>query len=302
MNYRTMDNVKISEIGFGAWAIGKDKWGSDVNDKDSADTLEKALEVGINFFDTADAYGDGKSEELIGDFIQNKRDRIVLASKGGIDITKAERNRDFSAAYLESACNASLQRMRTDYMDVYQLHNPSMEDIEKGEIFQILETLKKSGKIRLGGLSLWNPPEIERALELADFDVLQVNFNILRQDNLDVIRKAHAKGVSVIVNQPLAAGMLTGKYSKTSKFAETDHRGGYWTDEMFDGYQQKLDLVKDYARAPFTSMAQVALAFVLGFEEVTCTITGAKRPTQIAETAAASGKELSSEQFESLLD
>mgnify|MGYP006290445871 FL=1 len=294
--------MSVSIVGFGAWAIGKDKWGDDISDETSIAALEKAFELGVTLFDTADAYGDGESERIVGKFLQGKRNAVFLATKGGINITIPERSRDFSAAYLAKACEASLSRLGTDYIDLYQLHNPSIEEIRRGEIFETLKGLKTAGKIRATGVSVWNPEELDACLANGAVDVLQVNFNALRQDNLPGIRKAASSGIGIIANQPLAAGLLTGKYSKNSSFPPTDHRGGSWTPETFESNAKKLGIVADATRAPFASSAQVAVAFVLANAEVTSTVVGAKRPAQIAQTAAAADLALPPSVFDALLD
>lgn len=283
-------DLSVSEIGFGAWAIGGEKWGNDISDDNSIASLEKAYDLGINFYDTCDAYGSGHSEELIGKVFKDRRSKVVIATKAGTNFRIPERSKNFGRKYLLDSLDESLKRLGTDYVDLFQLHVPGTQDIERGEIFETLDYIKKQGKSRYVGLAMWyNPDDIILALDKADFDVLQCPFNLLNQVNKKAVRLAGQKGVAVLTSEPLASGILTGKYSSATPFAKDDHRAGIWTKEKLGEIEPKLEYIRKNVKSPFTNMMELALAYNLSFKEINVVIPGAKKPSQVEGNVTASG-------------
>src|SRR3989338_1409237 len=182
MKYRILGRtgLKVSEMGFGAWAIGGTSYGP-TRDEDSLEALETAWGHGVNFFDTADTYGHGHSEELIGRFLKGKRDEAVIATKAGWDFYHGGSRQNFDPDYLRFACGESLRRLQTDRIDLYQLHNPKLEALERGTLFQVLDELKKEGKIRFYGVSVHTPSEALAVIRSGKADTLQLIFNLIDQ-------------------------------------------------------------------------------------------------------------------------
>jgi len=218
--------LTVSEIGFGAWGIGGNKDGAvaygPTDEAQSLDALAAALDAGINFFDTADLYGFGESERLIGRAFAAHRDRVVIASKAGM--LDAAGRQDFAPAHIARSLEGTLERLRTDHVDLYQLHGPSPEQLDG--ILDTMDTLRREGKARAIGISLRSPEEGERALALYPFDAVQVNFNLLDQRVLDtgLMDRCKEQGAGVIVRTPLCFGFLTGEYSATQDYDASDHR------------------------------------------------------------------------------
>lgn len=289
MKYRRLGRTgfRVSEVGFGAWAIGGDSYGP-TQDEVSLDALAAAWEHGVNFFDTADIYGRGHSETLLGGFLKDKRDQAVLATKVGWDFSHGGVRKNFAGEYIRSACEESLKRLGTDRIDLYQLHNPTLEQIVAGEIFQVLDELKASGKIRSYGVSIYVPREAKAVLASGKADALQLIFNLLDQRQADeIFREAKEKNIGIIAREPLACGLLTGKYTAESRFPKNDHRNR-WPAERLAQDLQKLARLQSVLANSRLSLVRAALEFVLGFEEVSTVIPGAKRRSQVLENVLAS--------------
>ncbi len=278
--------LSVSEVGFGAWGIGGNQFGNSYGPTDEQESLRAivtAIDLGCNFFDTADVYGHGRSEELIGQAIKGRRDQIIIATKGGSDFYHDPARLNFSESHLVFAVEQSLKRLGTEYIDLYQLHNPPFSVIEAGRLFEPLEKLKQQGKIRHYGISIHEPQEGLLALKIASPAAIQVVYNYLRRDAAEeLFPRAIAQGIAIIAREPLANGFLTGKYTKDSVFPLGDIRH-QWPLK----YQtQLINRVQDFAKAITTSPfshAQTALRFVLAQPAVSVVIPGCKTVEQVEE-------------------
>jgi aryl-alcohol dehydrogenase-like predicted oxidoreductase len=280
--------VAVSEIGFGAWGIGGNKDGAvaygPTDEAQSLDALAAAFDAGINFFDTADLYGFGESERLIGKAFAGQRDKVVIASKGGM--LDPQGRQDFAAGHIAESLNSSLKRLRTDYVDLYQLHGASPEELDP--LLDVLDRIRREGKARAIGISLRAPEEGERALAVYSFDAVQVNFNLLDQRAVDsgLMDQCRQRGAGIIVRTPLCFGFLTGGYTATQQYDASDHRSRWnveqrkvWASayELFSGINGRSD-----------SPAQFALRFCLSFDAVSSVIPGMLTRAHVEENAAAS--------------
>ncbi|MGH7951917.1 MAG: aldo/keto reductase [Limisphaerales bacterium] len=298
MKYRELGRTgwKVSEISFGAWAIGG-FWGS-VNDKESSAALHAALDGGVNFFDTADVYGDGHSERLLAKLRKERREPFYIATKAGRRLEKqtpAGYNRENLTAFVQR----SLKNLEMDALDLLQLHCPPAEVYYMPEVFGILDDLVKSGKVRHYGVSVEKVEEALKAIEFPGVQTVQIIFNIFRQRPGDLFfAEAQRRHVGILARVPLASGMLSGKFTRSSTFEKSDHRAFNRHGEMFDrgetfagvDYETGLSVMEELKLlAPENAtMAQLALRWILEFSAVTCAIPGAKRPAQIEENIAAS--------------
>ena len=280
--------LAVSEIGFGAWGIGGNKDGAvaygPTDEAQSLDALSAALDAGINFFDTADLYGFGESERLIGKAFAGRRDRVVIGSKGGM--LDPQGRQDFTPGHLATSLEESLTRLRTDYVDLYQLHGASPEQLEP--LLGTLDGIRRQGKARAIGISLRAPEDGKRALELYPFDGVQVNFNLLDQRAVDsgLMQLCQQRGAGIIVRTPLCFGFLTGGYSATQQYDASDHRSR-WNIEQRKVWASAYELfsgVKGRADTP----AQFALRFCLSFDAVSSVIPGMLTRAHVEENAAAS--------------
>lgn len=230
MRYRTLGKtgITVSEIGFGTWGLGGTAYGT-VDDSVSAAALRKAVEMGVTFFDTADLYGDGHSEKILAETLQCKRSEIVIATKGG---TKPHSTfvmpQDFSPDYIRQAFENSLRRLKTDYIDLYLLHSPPLEDVLNNDrLFALLQKLKQEGKIKAFGISARTPADALSIINELDVDVIEVNLNIIDHRAIDngLLAKASCKGIGIIARTPLAFGYLTRKLTGDEELASgIDHR------------------------------------------------------------------------------
>ena len=298
MNYRPLGRTgwNISEISFGAWAIGG-FWGN-VSDQESLAALNSAIDCGVNFIDTADVYGDGRSEHLIAQLKNQRKDEIIVATKAGRKLPKQSiegYGRENLTAWIED----SLRNLAVDALDLLQLHCPPTELYEHAEVFGILDDLVKAGKIRYYGVSVEKIEEALKAIEYPNVQSVQIIFNCFRQRPAEVFfPRAKVKKVGILARVPLASGMLTGKLKRDSKFAADDHRNFNRHGEMFDvgetfsgvDYETGLDAVEEMRalRSNGVSMSQFALRWILMFDAVTCAIPGGKRPDQVADNCHAS--------------
>ncbi|MCX6896249.1 MAG: aldo/keto reductase [Verrucomicrobia bacterium] len=303
MNYRPLGNtgLRVSEIGFGTWGLGGDGGGAvaygSTDDDTSRFALRSAFDLGINFYDTSDLYGFGHSEELLGEVFGSCRDKVIIASKVGF---VAGGKQDFSAAHIRAALEQSLRRLRTDYLDLYQLHSPSLTDLrEQAEIIPLLDELRAAGKIRAWGLSARSPEDARIAAEEFNPPCLQVNFNLTDQRALQngLFDLCCQRQIGVIVRTPLCFGFLTGKYSGAQSFDPFDHRSR-WSPEQLQRWSQANAAFQFlFAANPSDTPAQLALRFCLSFDAVATTIPGMLNNPHVLENAAASGRgALSAEQ------
>jgi aryl-alcohol dehydrogenase-like predicted oxidoreductase len=293
MQYRKFGNtdLELSEVGFGAWAIGGGAmvgdtaigWGS-ASDEESKNALYQSLEAGINFFDTADIYGLGHSENLIGQTVANKPD-VVIATKVGNVARNNKFTTDYSKQYILSACEASLKRLRRDVIDYYQLHSANLKDLQNGECLEAMQQLKQEGKIRYWGLSLntFNPqPDAEYLMQQQKGNGFQVVLNLLNQRALPLIRAAAEKGYGIIARMPLQFGLLTGKFDSESSFANDDHRQRRLTKEIINSSDSSLAPAWKLCEQYGISKTQLALSYILSHTEVSVIIPGIRNAEQVS--------------------
>ena len=299
MNYRTLGStgIKVSEIGFGAWAIGGATdaqgipvgWGNATDDESLA-ALRRARDLGVTFFDTADLYGYGRSESLIGIVLSKVRDQVVIATKvGNVRTTSGQVIKDFSKRHIFYAIDGSLKRLRTDYVDLYQLHNPSLEDLERGSIQEAMEMLQSLGKIRFWGISVSTPQEGIAAIRNGWGYTLQVLYNVLNQSAAaELFPLAIEKNFGIIARVPLASGLLTGKYRTQSTFAGDDVRQNFLTPRRLAEALERIAEVKGIVGGEARSLGEAALRFVLAEQAVSTVIPGARNAHQVELNVAAS--------------
>ena len=297
MEYRELGKTgwNVSAISFGAWAIGG-TWG-EVSDKESLAALHAALDQGVNFFDTADVYGDGRSERLLANLRAERHETFYIATKAGRRLnphTAVGYNRTNLTAFVER----SLKNLAVDALDLLQLHCPPTEVYYMPEVFGILDDLVAAGKLRHYGVSVEKVEEALKSIEFPNVQTVQIIFNMFRQRPAELFfSRARERKVGILARVPLASGMLTGKFSGTSTFALDDHRAFNRRGEAFDRgetfsgvtYETALQAVADLLPLvpDGATMAQMALRWILMFPEVTCAIPGAKRPSQVMENVAA---------------
>ena len=298
MKYRTFGKTgwQVSDIGFGAWAIGSD-WGQ-VDERQAIDTLQAAIDQGVNFIDTADVYGDGRSERLIARALKGHSERIYIATKAGrrLDPHQASGyNRKNLTAFIER----SLKNLDVESLDLLQLHCPPTEVYYMPEVFDILDDLVKVGKVRHYGVSVEKVEEAIKAIQFPNVESVQIIFNIFRvrpsELFFDLARKAK---VAILARVPLASGLLTGKMTSHTNFPENDHRNYNRHGEAFDvgetfsgvDFKTGLHAVEEIrSLVPESmSMAQFALRWILMFDAVTLAIPGAKNPSQAIANAQSS--------------
>jgi aryl-alcohol dehydrogenase-like predicted oxidoreductase len=297
MEYRTLGRTgwKIASVGFGAWAIGG-TWGP-VDDDVSFSALNRALDLGVNFFDTADVYGDGRSERLMARLKKGRSEPFYIATKAGrrLDPHIA---RGYNRQNLTAFIERSLKNLDMDSLDLLQLHCPPTEVYYMPEVFDILDGLVKAGKIRFYGVSVEKVEEALKAIEFPNVQSVQIIFNVFRQRPAELFfKEAERRKVGILARVPLASGMLTGKLTPNSTFDQNDHRAfnrqgdSFDRGETFSGVDYETGLkVVDELRSLVPqgmSMAQFALRWILMFDAVTTTIPGAKNPQQEEQNAAA---------------
>jgi aryl-alcohol dehydrogenase-like predicted oxidoreductase len=292
MKYRKFGSTDliVSEIGFGAWAIGGGAvvgntaigWGH-TDDNTSIASIKKALDRGVNFFDTADFYGLGHSEELIGKQL-NKNKEAIIATKVGHRTMDNKIHLDFSKDYIIEACEKSLRRLKRDFIDYYQLHSARMQHLESGECIEAMKLLKKQGKVRYFGLSLntFHPePEASYLMQQNAGEGFQLVFNLINQKALAVMEEAHKKGFGVIARMPLQFGLLTAKFKEDIMFGKDDHRNFRLTKEIISRTNKVLvEKVSRVCEKYDISQTSLAITFVLSFDSVSTVIPGIRTPQQ----------------------
>ncbi len=286
---------KVSPISFGAWAIGAD-WG-EVDDRESMAALQRSVDLGVNFIDTADVYGDGRSERLVAELRKQRPEPIYVATKAGRRLnphTADGYNRKNLTAFVER----SLKNLQTETLDLVQLHCPPTEVYYRPEVFGVLDDLTKAGKIRYYGVSVEKVEEALKALEYPNIQTVQIIFNIFRQRPAELFfEQAKKHKMGIIVRVPLASGLLSGKMRKDTAFEANDHRAYNRHGESFDrgetfsgvDYETGLQAVEELRALvpPGMTMAQFALRWILMFDAVSCVIPGAKNAKQAEENVRA---------------
>ncbi len=297
MQYRELGRTgwKVSEISFGAWAIGG-SWGP-VDDQDSIAALHRAIDLGVNFIDTADVYGDGRSERLVAQVRKERTETIYIATKAGrrLDPHTAD---GYNAANLTRFVERSLRNLDTDCIDLLQLHCPPTEVYYRPEVFGALDDLVQAGKIRYYGVSVEKVEEALKAIEYPNVQTVQIIFNMFRHRPAELFfPEAKRRKVGILARVPLASGLLTGKMTPQTSFDLDDHRHFNRHGEAFDvgetfsgvDYKTGLEAVEELRALvpPGATMAQFALRWILMFDAVTCAIPGAKRPSQAEDNVRA---------------
>jgi aryl-alcohol dehydrogenase-like predicted oxidoreductase len=288
--------MNVSEISFGAWAIGA-SWGK-VDDKESLAALHKAVDWGVNFIDTADVYGMGRSEKLIARLLKERKETIYVATKAGrkLDPHVADK---YTPQNIRRFVDDSLKNLELQTLDLLQLHCPPTAVYYTPELFYALDEMVKSGKLRNYGVSVEKVEEALKAIEFPGVKTVQLIFNMFRQRPAELFfREARARRIGVLARVPLASGLLTGRMSRTSRFARDDHRNYNRKGQMFDrgetfagvDFEKGLRAVEELKRIlpKGISMTQFALRWILMHEAVSCAIPGAKRPEQVEDNCAAS--------------
>jgi aryl-alcohol dehydrogenase-like predicted oxidoreductase len=288
--------IRVSVIGFGGWAIGGAAeasgaplgWGK-TSDDESLATIRRARELGITFFDTSDSYGFGRSESLLGIVLSRHRQEVVIATKVGVVRGGAgELKKDFSRQHIFHAVDGSLKRLRTDYIDLYQVHNPTIDELRREEIQDAMERLQDAGKIRFWGVSVSTPEDGLEVVRNGWAHALQVLYNVLNQaPAAELFPLAKEKGYGVIARVPLASGLLSGKFRSDSLFPSDDVRQNFLTPRRLQEVVERVDETKSIIGGTSPSLAVGALRFVLADESVSTTIPGARNPRQVEMNAAA---------------
>lgn len=300
-------DLEVSRIGFGCWAIGGKGWG-EVKDSESIAAIHKALDLGINFFDTADVYGHGHSEELLGEVLSNKQEEIFIATKGGMDWGQFRDRfprpnqqhygmggrkieglvRNCRPDYLQAAIAASLKRLQRDYIDLYYIHWPDMI-VPFEETMEVLLKFQKEGKIRYIVVSNFSVEQLKKWLKFGPAHVIQPLYHMLdRGIEEKLLPFCREHNIAVVSYGTMGHGLLTGKFSEDTKFHPDDFRPGH---PMFQGetYKKNLAIVeklKQVAKRKKITSAQLAITCVFSQPGITSTLVGAKRPSQVEENAA----------------
>ena len=297
MKYREFGHTgwQVSTVSFGAWAIGAD-WGQ-VEKEDAIAALHTALDEGVNLFDTADVYGDGRSEKLLAQLKRERSEEFHIITKAGRRLNP--HNADgYNRENLTSFVERSLMNLETETLDLVQLHCPPTEVYYRPEVFGVLDDLVQAGKIRYYGVSVEKVEEALKAIEYPGVQSVQIIFNIFRQRPSELFfSEAQRRKVGILARVPLSSGMLTGKFGRQSKFTSDDHRHYNRHGEAFDvgetfsgvDYDLSLEAVEKLRKLvpQDVSMAQFALRWILMFEAVSCTIPGAKNSRQSMDNARA---------------
>ena len=287
MNYNTLGktDIKVSELGFGAWAIALDWWGKKIEEDEAKRMLKKAYDLGINFFETGDMYGKGKSEKLIGEVFKDMRKEVIISTKYGYDFSEVEQighselPQKFDRDFTKKALRNSLERLQTDYLDMYGLHNPKLPHIRDDSIFDVLDSFIENGSIKtyqvaLGPAIGWTQEGIE-AMERPNLSAVQTVYNILEQTpGNELMKKAEEKNVGILVRVPEASGILTGKVNADTKIDEKDHRSvrkGEWIKASLD----KVEQLQPIAQRNGLNITELAMKFIMtkkGFASVFPTV------------------------------
>lgn len=313
MNYRPLGRTgwNVSDVSFGAWAIGG-SWG-DVDDRESLAALNQAVDSGVNFIDTADVYGMGRSERLIAQLKRDRKQEVVVATKAGRKLPEQTVN-GYTRENLTAWVEDSLRNLQTDCLDLLQLHCPPTSVYYLPEIFGHLDDLAKAGKLRYYGVSVERVEEALKVIEFPNVQTVQIIFNCFRQRPADLLfSQAKDRQVGILARVPLASGLLTGKFARDTQFSPDNHRNFNRNGAAFDvgvtfagvDYEQALDAVDDLRTLvpAGVTMAQFALRWILMFDAISCAIPGGKRTEQVAANCHASDlPPLSPETMSKVLD
>jgi aryl-alcohol dehydrogenase-like predicted oxidoreductase len=300
MKYRTLgkSGIKVSEIGFGAWTIALDWWGKKIDDEEAIKMLKRAYDLGINFYETADMYGKGKSEKLIAQVFKDMRNEVIYSTKWGYDMYSAkqvghnELPQKHNPEFLKFALSQSLDRLQTDHVDVYSLHNPKMDAIRSDSLFAALDDLTKKGIINCHGVALgpaigWKDEGLE-AISKRNISCLQTVYNILEQDPArEFMRAAEHHNIGIMVRVPDASGVLTGKVGIDAQFDKNDHRS-FRKQEFIIESMHKIENMKPIANSKGWSIAELAIKFILSQRQVSVVLPTMVSIEEIEEFASLS--------------
>lgn len=310
MKQRELGNtgLHVSEVGMGCWELSGVSRGGGLgygsqDDGESVSLIRHAIETGVTFFDTSDAYGLGHSEVIVGRALKasghaaartdggRSAKQLIVATKVGNNFNVQPWQKDFSMRYIENAVENSMQRLGIEQIDLYQLHNPSLEVLESGEVFPVLDRLKQDGKIRFYGVSIVTPEEGRAALAKApDLTSIMCPFNIIEQENAAYFSAAQERGVAIIARSPLASGRLAGTFTRDTVFPEGDMRAGFgeqWLQDAVAIAERLQFLLHDDTR----TLAQAALKFILAHDAITTVIPGPKTVKELEENISVSGSD-----------
>jgi aryl-alcohol dehydrogenase-like predicted oxidoreductase len=288
MNFNKLGktDIKVSELGFGAWSIALDWWGKKIEEDEAKRMLKKAYDLGINFFETGDMYGKGKSEKIIGEVFKDMRKEVIISTKYGYDFSNVEQighselPQSFEKEFTKKALRDSLERLQTDYLDMYGLHNPKLNHIRDDSIFNLMDEFIKEGKINtyqvaLGPAIGWTQEGLE-SMDRTNISAVQTVYNILEQTpGNELMAKAVEKNVGILVRVPEASGILTGKVTADTKIDEKDHRSvrkGEWVKASL----QKVEQLRPIAERNGLTITELAMKFIMskeGFTSVFPTVT-----------------------------
>ena len=299
MKYRKLGktDLELSEVGFGVWSVSTGWWGK-VEERDAVAILNKAFDLGVNFFDTADTYGQGYGEEILPKALASHRSDVVIGTKFGYDFYSnearsghSERPQDFSPEFVRYACEQSLRRLKTDYIDLYQLHNPRLSAIESDDLFETLEALVKEGKIRYYGSALG--PDIgwfeegEASMRERNVPAVQIIYSILEQEPARrFFPIADEEETGLLSRVPHASGMLDGTYNKDTVFDPSDHRS-HRRQEWLDSTLKKVAALDFLTAESDATIGQIAIQFVLARRRIASVLPNIVSEEQLAEFAAA---------------
>ncbi|HKA34417.1 MAG TPA: aldo/keto reductase [Candidatus Binatia bacterium] len=304
MEYRTLGKtgLKASVIGLGTM-VHAGHFGP-MKDEESLAAIDTALELGVNLIDTSDAYGAGYSESLLGKALKGKRDKVILATKGGnVMVGPDKGKRNFAVDYIDGVMHESLKRLQTDAVDLYQLHNPTVDVMKRGDIWELLDKRKKEGKIRHYGVSINSVGEALAAIE-GKAETVQLEYNLLDQSAGEKVFDAAKKAnVGIVVRVPLRRGLLTGKLKPEDqqRFQGEDVRARNFAGDVFKKQLDKVEKLRFLAK-PGRSLAQAAIAFCFAHPAVGTVIPGGRNPQQVRENAAAANIKLSKEELDRIAE
>ena len=296
MKYRMLGNTGLRDSVIGLGTMVHAGHFGPMKDSESIGAIETALDLGVNFIDTSDAYGAGYSESLLGNTLKGKRGKVIIATKGGNVMVGPNRGkRIFEPDYIARVMDESLQRLKTDYIDLYQLHNPTVDVIEQGEVWEVLARAKRAGKLRHYGVSINTMDEGIAAVKAGRTETIQVEYNLLAQEPAEkFFPLAQQANVGIIARVPLRRGILTGKLTLADeqRFQGEDVRARSFKGEPFKKELAKADQLGFLVHGEIKSLAQAALAFCIAHPAVSITIPGARNEGQMRENAAAADVEI----------
>jgi aryl-alcohol dehydrogenase-like predicted oxidoreductase len=306
MRYKILGRtgLRVSTIGLGTM-VHAGHFGP-MKDEESLSAIETALELGVNFIDTSDAYGAGYSETLLGRALKGRRDKVLIATKGGNVMVGPNRGkRIFTPDYIDGVLHESLKRLQSDYIDLYQLHNPSVDVIEQGEVWDVLERRKKEGKIRHYGVSINTMEEGVAAVKDGRSETIQVEYNLLAQEPAEAFFPlAQTANIGIIARVPLKRGILTGKLTAADeqRFTGEDVRARSFKGEAFRKELAKAEQLRFLVHGPVQTLTQAAIAFCVAHPAVSVTIPGARNAAQMRENAAGADATLPPEDLQRIAE